>query len=582
MRFQPRTALIYAVLILAIALPRLLALDRFVTVDEPKWLARAGNFYLALARGDLENTFTREHPGVTVTWAGTVGLLWRFPEYKSTASGYLTDSRQVEPLIREGGLEPIRVLEAARVIMVLVVTAALVGSFWTATQLIGIWPSILGFLLIAFDPFYLGLSRLLHLDGLMSTLLLLSLLAFLNYLRPRGSYKKANLLISALAAGLAWLTKSPAIFLIPFIGLLLLLDLVRGWYLDRHVSLKEAWNRVPTFLLWAGIGALVFVLLWPAMWVNPAVALQQVFAEATTYAEGGHTSDVFFRGAVISGDSQRTFSAQEQTLYGPWSQVRVNGDEGRSFYLIAYLWRTTPVVLLGLILAAVVLLIRGKSDDARQVRWPVVALALFAGLFALFMTLGSKKFDRYLLPVFLPLDLVAATGWVMAARWVSVRLTSGMARLAVSVTSVAVILIQVIGAMQTYPYYLSYYNPLLGGGEVAPRVMMIGWGEGLDQAARYLNAQPGAGELRVMSWYPDGPFSYIFDGQTVHASSEWEPTREKIFESDYVVLYIHQWQRQLPFSEMLAYFSGRTPEHVIRLDGIEYAQIYRMQDAAQR
>ncbi|HEX6305739.1 MAG TPA: glycosyltransferase family 39 protein, partial [Anaerolineales bacterium] len=219
MRFQPRTALIYALLILAIAVPRLSGLDRFVTVDEPKWLARAGNFYLALAQGDLANTFTREHPGVMVTWAGTVGLLWRYPEYKSNAPGYLTDSRQVEPLIREHGLEPIKVLAAARMVMVLLVTFALVGSFWASTQLIGLWPSFVGFLFIAFDPFYLGLSRLLHLDGLMSSLVLLSLLAFLNYLQPHSPHKNTSLMISAIAAGLAWLTKSPAIFLIPFLGL---------------------------------------------------------------------------------------------------------------------------------------------------------------------------------------------------------------------------------------------------------------------------------------------------------------------------------------------------------------------------
>ena len=581
MRFQPRTALIYVLLILAIAVPRLSGLDRFVTVDEPKWLARAGNFYLALAQGDLANTFTREHPGVTVTWAGTLGLLWRYPEYKSNAPGYLTDSRQVEPLIRKHGLEPIKVLAAARMIMVLLVTFALLGSFWASTQLIGFWPSFVGFLFIAFDPFYLGLSRLLHLDGLMSSLVLLSLLTFLNYLQPGSPHKNTNLVISAIAAGLAWLTKSPAIFLVPFLGLVVLLDIVPTWYRHKHVAFGEVWRRGRELALWLGIGAVTFILLWPAMWVDPVGALQQVFSEATTYAEEGHTSDVFFKGAVISGEPGRTYSSAEQTLYGPWAKVRVTGDEGRTFYLIAYLWRATPLVLLGLVLALVGLFLRWRDDEMPQVRWTVLVLVLFAGLFALFMTLGSKKFDRYLLPVFPPLDLVAAAGWVVAARWVGARLDARTARFSLPLALGSVVLLQAVSTLQTHPYYLSYYNPVLGGGEVAPQVMMVGWGEGLDQAARYLNAQPNAGDMQVMSWYPDGPFSYIFGGQTVHASSEWEPTREQILSSDFVVLYIHQWQRQLPFSEMLAYFSGRSPEHIIRLDGIEYAQIYRMQDAAQ-
>ena len=42
------------------------------------------------------------------------------------------------------------------------------------------------------------------------------------------------------------------------------------------------------------------------------------------------------------------------------------------------------------------------------------------------------------------------------------------------------------------PYPLSYYNPLLGGGATASRWLLVGWGEGLDQVAVYLNAQDGA------------------------------------------------------------------------------------------
>jgi hypothetical protein len=203
-------------------------------------------------------------------------------------------------------------------------------------------------------------------------------------------------------------------------------------------------------------------------------------------------------------------------------------------------------------------------------------------LFTVFITLGSKKFDRYLLPVFPPLDLVAGIGWVRAVRWLAARARSMHVRSAIPHALVLVVAVQALGALRTHPYYLSYYNALMGGSEKAPRVMMVGWGEGLDQAARYLNARPGAEELRVMSWYPDGSFSYIFNGETVSAAAEWQQTRDLVFGSDYVVLYIHQWQRQLPFSEMLAYFQGRTPEHVIRINGIEYAQIYRMQGAARR
>jgi len=116
------SGVLLAVLVLAIWAPRRLALDRFVTVDEPKWLARSGNFYLALANGDLEGTFTREHPGVTVTWAGLIGFLWRYPAYAGETPGRLTESGEIAEVLKEHNKQPIEVLEAGRIVMVLAIT----------------------------------------------------------------------------------------------------------------------------------------------------------------------------------------------------------------------------------------------------------------------------------------------------------------------------------------------------------------------------------------------------------------------------------------------------------------------------
>jgi hypothetical protein len=67
--------------------PRALALDAYVSPDERKWLARSANFAYALSHGDFAQTFQREHPGVTVMWAGTLGLLGEYPTLSAGGAG---------------------------------------------------------------------------------------------------------------------------------------------------------------------------------------------------------------------------------------------------------------------------------------------------------------------------------------------------------------------------------------------------------------------------------------------------------------------------------------------------------------
>lgn len=578
-RWQIGLFLIVVTLILWIS--RGLNLNHFVTADEPKWLARSGNFYYALMNGELANTFTREHPGVTAMWAGTLGFLWRYPEYARETPGILTDSTQIEQVLRANNVEPIDVLEASRVFVVLAVVITLVIAFWLSTKLLGLWPALIGFFLIAFDPFHVGLTRVLHLDGLMSSLMLLSVLGFLTYLDATLSDRRDRsrwiyLSISGIAAGLSWLTKSPALFLAPFLALVGLLYILCIWYQQRKFEKQAVWELIKAMILWTLIGCAVFVLLFPAMWVIPFRVLEGIIAEATTSAGGGHTTPVFFDGRIITGDPViPTFPEKYKgNIYYPLSYL------GHRFYPLVYLWRTTPTVLIGLLSLLIGLIAARNEPQVRKKIWIIAALGLFSILFLVFMDLGSKKFDRYLLSLFLPLDLLAGFGFVMVVRWAREKFEHKV------ITSVAIfaigllIFFQIIGTLVTFPYYLSYYNPLMGGGKKAPEVMMIGWGEGLDQAARQLNLLTGSQDLKVLSYYPDGCFSYFFEGETIHSAPEWDETMQRLASSDYAVLYIHQWQRQLPFSEMLDYFSELKPVEVITINGIEYAQIYDIREVA--
>ena len=111
-----RTPIIVLALFAAAWLPRVVALDAFVTIDERKWLARSANFYQAISVGELANTFQREHPGVTVMWLGTLGILSEYPDYASETPGQFAWAREeFEPWLAENTTHnPLDLLAAAR------------------------------------------------------------------------------------------------------------------------------------------------------------------------------------------------------------------------------------------------------------------------------------------------------------------------------------------------------------------------------------------------------------------------------------------------------------------------------------
>ena len=373
-----RTLLVLLLLFLAAWAPRVLALDKFVTADEPGLLFRSANFYQAITSRDFANTVQLEHPGVTVTWAGTSAFLQRLPGYAADNPGQLTVGQLESWLYAYTALTPLELLTAGRWWIVLWVALLTTASYFPLRKLWGAPLAALAVLMLAWDPFLLALTRLLHMDGLLAYLCVVALLAFLAWLH--GGRQWRYLFLSAVMTGLALLSKSTTLVLIPTVGLLLLIEGVR---LFRHGE-RKLWKLLLAYGVWILLAAAVIVGLWPALWVAPAKALETVLGGIRVHA-AGHDSLNFFLG-------------------------RPTDKPGPLFYPVAYLFfalRRRPHWP-----------DRGRSPGVAQamaVRYPVVrrsafGLSLFAMLFAAEMTLGAKMFDRYISPVFLAFDLVAVLG----------------------------------------------------------------------------------------------------------------------------------------------------------------------------
>lgn len=545
-----------ALLLAAIALPRMLALGRFVTADEPTWGKRAASFYLALTEGDYSATYQTGHPGVTTMWAGAAAYALRFPKYQNVGQPSIGDTKLFD-LFQRHGPNPLELLATARLFIAAMVTLTLFASFLFARQIIGMWPALLGFFLIAFEPMDVAHSRLLHTNGLVSAFTLFSLLSFIYYLRKRKLYA---LLLSGAAAGLGFATVTPGFVLVPAIIVLNLLDLSSyrtpqgGWDLKRFAR-----NVIAPLAVWGAASLLVLFLIWPAMWVDPVGTITKMVNFTLNATEGG------------GGGAE--FVAAYNSEYDPSAKYFY-------FYPLTYLWRSTPLVLAGLLLAGVILITRRRKTIDPGVRRNIYDLLVFVVVFTVVMSLGTKKFDRYYLPVYLVFDLVAALGWLLGAEWLREKVNRpGGARLALA-TGVLVILAQIVPVVQNYPYYLTYYNPLMGGLQNAPQVMMVGWGEGLNDAALFLQKQPDIGHKKIIAWYPLA-FTWYSLGLGMEADPiEIRPeadaaTMAEYLSADYAVTYINEMQRNMP-KQLLDYLATKKPIYTVKIHGMDFAWVYKL------
>ena len=549
-----RTLLVLLLLFLAVWLPRVQGLDRFVTPDEPTWLYRSANFYRAISRGDFAGTFQREHPGVTVMWAGALAFLQKLPHYAEEGPLQLGEG-ELEPWLRDHStVEPLQLLVAARWWMVLWIALITTAAYFPLRRLFGAPIAALAVLMMAWDPFLIALSRLLHLDGLLASLTLLALLSFLAWLHCGQQLR--YFIVSVLATGLALLTKTPAVILIPAAGLLVLVE----WFRCVRAGEGKSPGMLLAFLAWIALVIAAVVGLWPAMWVDPLKVLASIAAGMRVHA-AGHDSLNFFLG-------------------------RTTEDPGPLFYPVVYLFRSTPAALIGLVAAVVLGWRRQWPLDAPTRRRSALGLVLFALLVAIVMTLGAKKFDRYISPVFMALDIVAALGllglvqavlgWWQRRRSHTSRgeaapSPSHLGRISVWIVVAALLLFHGLLAFVHYPYYFTYFNPLAGGSRTAPHVLYVGWGEGLDAAADWLKQQPDAAHQRVISWYSDGPLGYFVQSGQKALSFYFT---SYLLDADYAVLYVNQWQRGLPSPELVNYFLAQEPVHIVRSGGLELARIY--------
>ncbi len=585
--------LVASLLFLAALAPRLPGLNLFLTTDEPTLIFSAGSdVIVALLRGDLRGTYWHFYPGVTMSWLDTVGMVGQY------LWATLSDA-SLPPFTEFIYSDILSLIIAIRLPYAILTAAAVSAVYLLARKLLPERAAFLGVLFLAFDPFFLAHSRVVHGDAPVAVFMSLSALTFFIYAgrvnelgakdsfvfnRSHPTFRPPSplsyLFISAVLGGLAALTKGPGQFMVLFVVGMAVIYAGRVIYNSKLETLtpQQVIRLVMPWLvivvIWGLISLAVFVLLWPAMWVDPIGTLQRMLLETFKKVDAGHL--VYFWGQPILDP-------------GPW------------FYTYIIPFRLTPVTLIGAFLSLLALVPYFNNlrtpprpppgfppptrPEPRGPPWGVLVSLL------LFGNLSPKKQDRYLLSLFPFLNLLAAVGWIglfnfqfsilrrktqnsqpgqgdtsSPASRHPLRVVSSHLQMIILIT---LLMFHLYPVFTYYPYYLAYFNPLMGGPERASQTTLMGWGEGMEQAAAYLNTKPNAERLYVASTPSQTLLPYfVGTGENFY-------TNDIAFRADYVVLYLAQMQRLAPSPEIIRYFEAQEPEKVITIQGVTYAKIYR-------
>jgi 4-amino-4-deoxy-L-arabinose transferase-like glycosyltransferase len=402
----------------------------------------------------------------------------------------------------------------AALIPLAITTSFLIGlAAWQLEKLLRRGYGIIAGIFVAVDPYLTGLSQVVHLDALLALTMLNAFLALLIF---RENKSRRWLAAAGILMGLALATK-----------LMVALWLV-GWaiIIIAWTFPKEVATSLKTLGLFFLVALATFAIVWPAVLTQADFQTGYIVRDARGVATQEH---------VASDDE--------------------TDSVGNYFYARAAAARLTPWTLAGTVLCLVI----STVGRVRAMRWFI----LYAAGFLVFVSLPAKQGDRYALPAFVAFTVLAGWAFAYTAQWLKekYRLPSLVQWGSVAVVSVAAILL----CVRWSPYAIAYSNHWL---DVRP-LHQQGWGEGLDQAATWLNQHPLGKNLTIASWYPAVTAPY-FQGKTFSLSSRDD------YRVGYVVVYRNMGDRgnEAEATSVLEEVSGKRPVFTGYIKGVPYVWIY--------
>ncbi|MCX6784083.1 MAG: glycosyltransferase family 39 protein [candidate division WWE3 bacterium] len=436
--------MVYFLIFLATLFPRVykIGFDLFNT-DAFFWKENTYNFIGLFADHRFADMAITHHPGVTLMWLGGIGMkifrglyfvVKHVPAPNTQAVVLWTNFSQNLPIA-------------------LVCTGAVAVSYYLIKRLFNNQRlALVTSLLLATEPWLVAHSRVYNTDALMTSFMFLSVLTLWLALLETKYIKWA--VLSGVFAGLALLTKSISLFLIPF-----LLLSVGAFVIFKKLSIKKAMTIVSTVV---AACVATFLVVWPAMWTSPVSTLK-----------------LYWNGIFLEGDTRLN-------LHNMFGHPTMN--PGPIFYPLAFLLRFTPELIAAFAIGLILLIkrINRREGDKDETSLFLLLSLGFIVFYMLEISLATKKLDRYLLPVVPFVALIASYAFVQLKKKI----------LLIVLGVILAIRVIVLGIYQ--PDYLAYYNPLLGGPTAGYNFDGEWWGEGYHLVGSWINEKL---EVRAVAAY---------------------------------------------------------------------------------
>ena len=430
-----------------------------VNVDAPAWNYRSVQFISYIKNLNFLETYRTYHPGVTVMWLAGIGqeiyghihefYIGTRPEYSIVGDFHWILFSETLPIV------------IVNFLLILVLYHLLIS-------LLNRKAAFFSTLLLVLEPFFIGNTRVLHLDGLLALFGINSILFYIKYL---SKHRKPLLFFSGVFFGLSVLTKVTGLVLLPVVFL------ISGIDIGGVISLRRVVKNLLIFLL---SGFAVFVLMFPAMWATPWRVITKIINDGVLATGQGGQPQIFF------GD--RTY------------------NPGVFFYPLEFIFRSSPVLFLSLIGALFYNVLHFKKIWVKRetVRVStVINIFIYALVYLIFITASSKKIDRYIIPLFPPLCIFAGVFLSEIYQRVGHILTVGIVVTFIFIT------------LPIFPDFFAFYNPLAGGTQMAVKVVGLqDWATGYQRVVNYLHTKSEVQSLIVAS-YNDTSVRPIFKGTTI-------------------------------------------------------------------